>query len=53
MVNFDAIVMGAGNTGLTAAATAARRSKTLLLERYNIPEECATSLLLRIEATAN
>lgn len=44
MADYDAIVVGAGNGGLTAAATLAQRgAKVLLLERHNIPGGCATS----------
>ncbi|NIB42456.1 NAD(P)/FAD-dependent oxidoreductase [Pseudomaricurvus alkylphenolicus] len=43
-VDYDVIVVGAGNAGLTAAASFARSGvKTLLLERHNIPGGCATS----------
>lgn len=46
MKTFDAIVIGAGNGGLTAAATLQRSGKkTLLLERHNIPGGCATSFV--------
>lgn len=42
--DYDAIVIGAGNAGLTAAATLARAgARTLLLERHNVPGGCATS----------
>ncbi|TWP47035.1 NAD(P)/FAD-dependent oxidoreductase [Lentzea tibetensis] len=44
MSDFDAIVIGAGNAGLTAAATLQRGGKrTLLVERHNVPGGCATS----------
>ena len=44
MTNFDAIVIGAGNGGLTAAAMLAQKGvRVLLLERHNIPGGCATS----------
>ena len=44
MAKYDAIVIGAGNAGLTAAATLAKSGiRTLLLERHNIPGGCATS----------
>ena len=44
MSDFDAIVIGAGNAGLTAAATLQRAgARTLLVERHNIPGGCATS----------
>ncbi|MBW2593075.1 MAG: NAD(P)/FAD-dependent oxidoreductase, partial [Deltaproteobacteria bacterium] len=44
MAEYDAIVIGAGNGGLTAAATLAQRGvNVLLLERHNIPGGCATS----------
>ncbi|HRX58052.1 MAG TPA: NAD(P)/FAD-dependent oxidoreductase [Eubacteriales bacterium] len=41
---FDVIVVGAGNAGLVAAATAAKNGlNTLLLEKHNLPGGCATS----------
>jgi len=41
---YDVVVIGAGNGGLTAACSLAQRGmKTLLLERHNIPGGCATS----------
>ncbi len=44
MTNFDVVVIGAGNGGLTAAASLAQGGiKTLLLERHNVPGGCATS----------
>ncbi len=44
MAEYDAIVIGAGNGGLTAGATLAQRGvNVLLLERHNIPGGCATS----------
>ncbi|MBF6339014.1 NAD(P)/FAD-dependent oxidoreductase [Nocardia abscessus] len=44
MSDFDVIVIGAGNAGLTAAATLQRAgARTLLLERHNVPGGCATS----------
>ncbi len=46
MPDYDAIVIGAGNAGLTAAATLQRGGqRTLLLERHNIPGGCATSFV--------
>ncbi|MGR3711943.1 MAG: phytoene desaturase family protein [Shimia sp.] len=46
MKDFDAIVIGAGNAGLSAAATLQRGGmRTLLLERHNIPGGCATSFV--------
>ncbi|MEP2715222.1 NAD(P)/FAD-dependent oxidoreductase [Pseudophaeobacter sp.] len=46
MKDYDAIVIGAGNAGLTAAVTLQRGGmRTLLLERHNIPGGCATSFL--------
>lgn len=45
-MHFDAIVIGAGNAGLTAATALQRGgSRTLLLERHNIPGGCATSFV--------
>jgi phytoene dehydrogenase-like protein len=44
MKGYDVIVIGAGNGGLTAAATLAKAGvSVLLLERHNIPGGCATS----------
>lgn len=46
MSQYDAIVIGAGNAGLTAATALQRGgAKTLLLERHNIPGGCATSFV--------
>ncbi len=46
MVDYDAVVIGAGNGGLTAGLTLARAGvKTLMLERHNIPGGCATSFV--------
>lgn len=43
---FDAVVIGAGNGGLTAAATLAGKGlKTLLLEQHNLPGGFATSFV--------
>jgi len=43
---YDAVVIGAGNGGLTAALTLAQAGKkVLLLERHNIPGGCATSFV--------
>lgn len=43
---FDTVVIGAGNAGLTSASALQRGgSKTLLLERHNIPGGCATSFV--------
>jgi Phytoene dehydrogenase and related proteins len=43
---YDVIVIGAGNGGLTAAATTAGKGlKTLLLERHNLPGGFATSFV--------
>lgn len=43
---FDTVVIGAGNAGLTSATALQRGgSKTLLLERHNIPGGCATSFV--------
>jgi prolycopene isomerase len=44
MEKYDAVVIGAGNGGLTASAGLAQKGlKVLLLERHNIPGGCATS----------
>lgn len=44
MKDYDVIVIGAGNGGLTAAASLVNKGKkVLLLERHNIPGGCATS----------
>jgi prolycopene isomerase len=44
MDKYDAVVIGAGNGGLTAAATLARKGlNVMLLERHNIPGGAATS----------
>jgi len=46
MKDFDVVVIGAGNAGLTAAVAAQRGgARTLLLERHNIPGGCATSFV--------
>lgn len=46
MSDYDVIVIGSGNAGLTAAVAAQRGgAKTLLLERHNIPGGCATSFV--------
>lgn len=43
-MDYDVVVIGAGNGGLTASATLARKGrKVMLLERHNIPGGCATS----------
>ncbi len=46
MKEYDAIVIGAGNGGLSAAVTLQKGgAKTLLLEKHNIPGGCATSFV--------
>ena len=46
MPDFNVVVIGAGNGGLTAALTLARNGvKVLLLERHNLPGGCATSFI--------
>ena len=44
MERYDAVVIGAGNGGLTASAALAQKGlNVLLLEQHNIPGGCATS----------
>lgn len=44
MMSYDVIVIGAGNAGLSAAATLAIEGKrVLVLEKHNIPGGCGTS----------
>ncbi len=46
MPDYDVVVIGAGNAGLTSALTLAKSgAKVLLLERHNIPGGCATSFI--------
>src|SRR5512145_2979147 len=46
MNDYDVVVIGAGNGGLTAALTlAGKGAKVLLLERHNIPGGCASSFI--------
>ena len=46
MADYDTIIIGAGNGGLTAALTLARAGlKTLLLEQHNVPGGCGTSFI--------
>ncbi len=46
MADYDAIIIGAGNGGLTAALTLAQGGlKTLLLEQHNVPGGCGTSFI--------
>lgn len=46
MKNFDVVVIGSGNAGLTAATTLQRAGiDTLLLERHNVPGGCGTSFV--------
>ncbi len=44
--DYDVIVIGTGNGGLTAAATIAKAGfRTLLIDRHAIPGGCATSFV--------
>jgi prolycopene isomerase len=44
MADYDAVVVGAGNGGLTAAVTLAKKGrKVFLLEKHNVPGGCATT----------
>jgi phytoene dehydrogenase-like protein len=44
MADYDVVVVGAGNGGMTASAALAQKGlKVLLLERHNIPGGCGTS----------
>ena len=46
MPDYDVVVIGAGNAGLTSALTLAKSgARVLLLERHNIPGGCATSFI--------
>src|SRR5512135_86130 len=46
MPDYDAVVIGAGNGGLTAALTLAKKGlNVLLLEKHNVPGGCATSFV--------
>jgi len=46
MADYDVVVIGAGNGGLTAALSLAKKGvKVLLLERHNVPGGCATSFI--------
>ena len=46
MSDYEVVIIGAGNGGLTAAVTLARAGRrVLLLERHNVPGGCATSFV--------
>jgi len=44
---YDVVVIGAGNGGLSAAATTAQKGlKTLLIEQHNLPGGFASSFII-------
>lgn len=46
MADFDAVVIGAGNGGLSASVALAKGGmRTLLLEQHNVPGGCSTSFV--------
>lgn len=46
MAKFDAVVVGAGNSGLAAALHMQQAGKkTLLIEQHNLPGGCASSFV--------
>ena len=46
MNDYDVVVIGAGNGGLTAALSLAKKGcRVLMLERHNVPGGCATSFI--------
>ena len=46
MPDYDVVVIGAGNGGLTCALTLAQAGRrVLMLERHNVPGGCATSFV--------
>ncbi|MBW1787402.1 MAG: NAD(P)/FAD-dependent oxidoreductase [Deltaproteobacteria bacterium] len=46
MSDYDVVIIGAGNGGLTAALSLVRENiNVLLLERHNVPGGCATSFV--------
>ena len=46
MSDYDVVVIGAGNGGLTSALRLAKSGlRVMLLERHNIPGGCATSFI--------
>ena len=43
MNDYEVVIIGAGNSGLSAAITLAQKGvKTLLIEQHNLPGGCAS-----------
>ena len=46
MKDYEVVIIGAGNAGLSAAITLAQKGvKTLLIEQHNLPGGCASSFI--------
>ena len=46
MKDYEVVIIGAGNAGLSAAITLAQKGvKTLLIEQHNLPGGCASSFV--------